>query len=220
MADEPKVETISARIAGRYLVQAPADAEPTSVLVGFHGYGESAEHHLQQLRMISGVDRWLLVSIQALNRFYDRRTGAVVASWMTSQGREQMIADNLAYVDSVVTHVLRTYSSASVIVYSGFSQGVAMAYRAAIRGRHLASGVIALAGDVPPDLHALVSDRWPRVVLGRGNNDPYYSEEAMKLDLAILERQGALVEPVVFDGAHEWHDDVRAASSRLLQAVG
>ena len=131
-----------------------------------------------------------------------------------------MIDDNLAYVDSVVTHVLQTYASTSVIVYSGFSQGVAMAYRAAIRGRHRAAGIIALAGDVPPELHTVGGDRWPSIVLGRGINDPYYSEKAMNVDLDLLQGKGAAVERIVFDGAHEWHDDVRTAASRLLDAVG
>ena len=71
---------------------------------------------------------------------------------MTSDDREQMILDNLAYVDSVVAAASEAHGTTSTVVYSGFSQGVAMAYRAAILGRTPAAGIIALAGDVPPDL--------------------------------------------------------------------
>ena len=56
--------------------------------------------------------------------------------------RDQAIADNLEYVASVILDVRRRYAVADVIVYAGFSQGVAMAYRAAV---HMtAAGVIAL----------------------------------------------------------------------------
>ena len=219
MTAEPKVETIEARIAGRYLVQAPTGAAQVPVLVGFHGYGENAEQHLRELRRIPGSDGWLLVSVQALNRFYDRKTQTVVGSWMTSQDREQMIDDNVAYVDSVVATILREHATTSTLVYVGFSQGVAMAYRAAIRGRHPASGIIVLAGDVPPELRTDVSGRWPPVLLARGINDPYYTQDTMNEDVGLLEKNGVPVESVIFDGTHAWHDDVRAAAGRLLDLV-
>jgi len=216
---EPKVLSIEARITGRYLVHPPGGSAPVPVLVGFHGYGENAEQHLRELRRIPGTDGWLLVSVQALSRFYDRKNQSVVGSWMTSQDREQMIADNIAYVDSVVATVVREQATTSALVYAGFSQGVAMAYRAALRGRHPASGLIVLAGDVPPELRTDAPDRWPPVVLARGVNDPYYTQDTMNEDLEVLEKNHVSVESVVFDGTHEWHDDVRAAAGRFLDRV-
>ena len=135
MAREPKIETLDARNTGRYLVRSPASDVPAPLLVGFHGYGENAQQHLCELSSIPGSDGWLLVSVQALHRFYERKTGTVVGSWMTSQDREQMILDNLAYVDSVVAAVSDAHGTTSTVVYSGFTQGVAMAYRAAVRGQ-------------------------------------------------------------------------------------
>ena len=44
----------------------------------------------------------MLVSVQGLHRFYQRRTNEVIASWMTRQDRELAIADNLAYVEGVI----------------------------------------------------------------------------------------------------------------------
>ena len=219
MTREAKIEAIDARIAGRYLVRPPTHNNPAPLLVGFHGYGEHAGQHLRELSSIPGTDDWLLVSVQALQRFYERKTGTVVCSWMTSQDREQMIRDNLAYVDSVVAAVSDAYDTTSTVVYSGFSQGVAMAYRAAIRGRVPAAGIIALAGDVPPEVQTDEPAEWPQVLIGRGNDDPWYTQEKLESDLARLAIENLLVDTVVFDGGHEWHDDFRAAAGRLLEAM-
>ena len=215
----PVVKTINAHTVGRYLVQPPLRSGPVSVLIGFHGYGENADQHLRELSKIPTADEWLLVSVQALHQFYDRKSGTVVGCWMTSQDREQMIADNLAYIDSIVTGLAREHETTSTLVYSGFSQGVAMAYRAAVRGRLPATGVIALAGDVPPELRADAGATWPNVLLGRGTQDSWYTQGLMNRDVACLERMGALFDTVVFDGGHEWHNDFRAAAGRLLQSA-
>ena len=219
MTQEPKTETIDARITGRYLVRSPARSAPAPLLVGFHGYGENAAHHLHEMSLIPGTHDWLLVSVQALHRFYERKTGTVVGSWMTSEDRDQMILDNLAYVDAVVAAVSRTNHPTSTVVYSGFSQGVAMAYRAAILGRTPAAGIIALAGDVPPELQTDESTDWPRVLIGRGTDDQWYTQGKMDSDVTFLARQNASIDPLVFNGGHEWHDDFRTAAGRLLQAV-
>jgi hypothetical protein len=71
------------------------------------------------------------VSIQGLYRFYERRTERVVAGWMTRQDRELAIADNITYVSRVLKHVLDG-RAVDVMVFAGFSQGVAMAFRAAV----------------------------------------------------------------------------------------
>ena len=124
--------TIETTTHGRYLVVPPASPGPAPVLVGFHGYAELAEAQLDRMSAIPGTDRWLLLSIQGLNRFYQRRTNDVIAGWMTRQHRELAIADNLAYVQSVVDLVHREWPTTPTLVYTGFSQGVAMAFRAAV----------------------------------------------------------------------------------------
>ena len=219
MTREPKIETIDARITGRYLVRSPAGDVPAPLLVGFHGYGENAGLHLLELSSIPGSDDWLVVSVQPLHRFYERKTGTVVGSWMTSEDREQMILDNLAYVDSVVAAVSGAHATTSTVVYSGFSQGVAMAYRAAILGRAPAAGIIALAGDVPPELQTDEHADWPRVLIGRGTDDPWYTQAKMDADMAFLATKNVSIDTTIFDGGHEWHDGFRATAGRLLQAV-
>ncbi len=214
------VHTAEARTHGRYVVRAPSTvaSESAPLLVGFHGYGENAEHHLDELSRIPGATAWLIVSVQALHRFYARKTGTVVGCWMTSQDREQMITDNLRYVDSVVEAVTGHSGAARPLVYSGFSQGVAMAYRAATKGSQRASAVIALAGDVPPELCDDTRLTWPAVLVGRGREDTSYTSTHMDHDLAFLTTTGCHTESVVFEGGHHWHDDFRQAAGRMLES--
>src|SRR5436190_3705352 len=148
----PQARAFATGTHGRYLLAVPAGDGPFPLVMGFHGYGESAEIHLAALQKIPGAERWALCAVQALHRFYERKTGGVVAGWMTSQDRELAIADNVAYVGGVAREVLAEPWADGRLAYAGFSQGVAMAYRAAAFAGHAAKGLVALAGDVPPDV--------------------------------------------------------------------
>lgn len=207
--------TIAVRTHGRYLIDSPASA--TATLVGFHGYQENAAIHLEVLRRIAG-DRLLnLVSIQALNRFYTR-SNAVVSGWMTSEDRELAIADNIAYVAAVLAQVAGETGVTRPLIYVGFSQGVAMAYRAAAFVPPPCDGVIALAGDVPPDV-APVAAGLPAVLLGRGTTDAWYTEAKMAADVATLRGAEVTVEEHVFEGGHGWDDSFVARAGAFLDKV-
>lgn len=202
--------TISVRAHGRYLIDAPATAVAT--VVGFHGYQENAAIHLAVLRRIAAGRALNLISIQALNRFYTR-SNAVVAGWMTSEDRELVIADNIAYVTAVLAEVAAETVVTRPLIYAGFSQGVAMAYRAAAFVPRPCDGVIALAGDVPPDV-APVAAGLPMVLLGRGLADTWYTGGKSAADLAVLRGAGVAVVEHVFEGGHEWDESfvVRAGA--------
>ena len=75
---------------------------------------------------------------------------------MTRQDRELAIADNLAYVDGVIDAASREMAATPArLVLAGFSQGVAMAFRAAAAATtRRVDGVIAVGGDVPPEIDA------------------------------------------------------------------
>ena len=202
---------------GRFLMGSPSTADPAPLLVGFHGYGEDASIQLERMRRIPGADRWRLVSIQGLHRFYQRRTNAVVASWMTRQDRELMIADNVAYVSSVVAEVSEDSGQPLRLVFAGFSQGVATAFRAACAST-APCAVVALGGDVPPELDSRRL-AWPRrVLIGRGARDEWYSAEKHASDLDRLREAGTPVEPLALDAGHEWTAEFSAAVSRFLAA--
>jgi len=208
---------IAAQVHGRYLVEAPADPTGCPLVVGFHGYGENAERHLEELRRLPGASRWVLCAVQALHPFYNR-TGEVIASWMTRLQRERAIADNLRYVASVVAEVQGEIPVSQRLAYLGFSQGAAMAYRAAAGSGHACQGVVVLGGDVPPEIEGGLGGL-PPVLLGRGSSEEWYDAAKMEHDVELLRKKGVDVRPFVFEGGHEWTNEFRAEAGRFLDEV-
>jgi len=208
--------SISTTTHGRFITNERDASSP--ILMGFHGYAESAEVEFKRLQSIEGSDEWFIVAVQGLHRFYRRSTNEVVASWMTRQDRELAIADNSAYVSAVLHAVTRNATANPTIVLSGFSQGVAMAYRCAVMDPRV-HGVISLGGDVPPELDAAALGRIPSVLLGRGDQDEWYTAAKLEEDQSRLLAAGVEVEVVHFNGGHEWSDTFRKAASRFLNSL-
>jgi predicted esterase len=188
-----------------------------ATLVGFHGYQENAAIHFDVLKHIAGDRPIGIVSIQGLHRFYTRATD-VVASWMTKEDRETAIGDNVHYVDRVLHAVTEESGINRPLIYVGFSQGVAMAYRAAVLVQRPCDGVIALAGDVPPDVAPLAASL-PRVLLGRGSEDQWYGADKAATDLELLNAAGVAATEVVFEGGHVWTPAFIARASEFLDQL-
>lgn len=213
--------TVAAVVHGRArFVRPSAPIDPQPLLVGFHGYGEDGTRILAELGRIPGADRWLVAAVDALHPFYNTKTGDVVRSWMTKDERERTIAENLAYVGSAIAALRRELGAAGRLAVAGFSQGVAMAWRAAVATGHPVRAVVALAGDVPPELVADPEARFPPLaLLGRGEDDTWYTAEKLAQDVAGLRARGVAVETCVFAGGHVWSDDFRAAAGAFLDRL-
>lgn len=199
---------------GRVLVRPATD--PCAVVVGFHGYMENADIQMARLEALPGSERWTLISIQGLHRFYLGRSEDVVAGWMTRQDREAMIADNIEYADRAIEAAA---PPAVPLFTTGFSQGVAMAFRAGVRGRRRASGIVAVGGDVPPELLAAADASFPAVLLTRGAQDDWYTAAKLEADLNALRTREVAPESLVYDGAHEWTAAVAAAGAAFFADV-
>jgi len=194
------IKSITTRTHGRYLVDIPEHSRAT--LVGFHGYKENAAIQMDVLRRLAGERSLGLISIQGLHRFYSRGSD-VVASWMTREDREQAITDNVDYVGKVLTAIADDTGITRPLVYIGFSQGVAMAFRTAALVQRPCDGLIVLASDVPPDVAPLAASL-PRVLYGRGSEDEFYKADQAAKDLAVLHAAGVTVVEHVFEGGHAW----------------
>ena len=210
----PDLHIVPTVTHGRVLVRPARAAASRGILVGFHGYMENAAIQMKRLEDVPGIETWTLVAVQALHRFYKGRTEEVVASWMTREDREAAIADNLAYIAAALDVV--PHDDATRIVYAGFSQGVPMAFRAAVRGRERAAGVIAVGGDVPSELVGDPSVVFPPVLLLRALRDEWYTPARHDADIAALTRRGVAFHAETYDAAHEWNAAVESAIAAFI----
>jgi len=213
---------VEVRAHGRYLLR-PALGAAAGILVGFHGYMESAEPHLDALATIPGSASWNAVAVDALHAFYARSSGSgrVVRGWLTSDLRSEAIADNVRYIGGVLDAVRARCGWRLPVVLLGFSQGASMAWRAAVLAGHEIAALAALAGDVPPELAELPAPTpFPRrALIARGADDNWYDAAKLDADRARLAGRGIELEALVFPGGHEWSDGFRGAVSRLLAEV-
>jgi hypothetical protein len=168
------------------------------------------------LRAIPGADRWLIVSVQGLHRFYRGRSQDVVASWMTRQDRELAVVDNVSYIASVVDEVSREWTPGHALVFAVPSQGVATAFRAAAASTRGPSGVIALGGDVPPELGRRRSRAF-RPCLPDAARRMNGTAREVADDLQRLTVAGVAVQSVEFDGGHQWSPVFNAAAGEFLR---
>lgn len=205
--------SIATTIHGRYLAVAAAASGPAPLLVGFHGYAEDAMTQLIRLRTIPHSGGWNIVSIQGLHRFYQRRTDQVVASWMTRQDREAAIADNIAYVKACIA---KESAGGPEIVFAGFSQGVAMAFRAAVSAGAARTGVIAVGGDVPPEIDSRALGRISAALIVRGAEDEWYTDAQFAKDRQRLSEAGVRVRAITLNCGHEWPPDLAAGAAEFL----
>jgi dienelactone hydrolase len=203
-------ESVETPIHGRILIR---DGDPRRLLVGFHGYAENADRHMAELLRLPGVEGWTVAAIQALHRFYNTRTQEVIASWMTRQNREELLADNIEYVRRAVASLGRP----ETLVFAGFSQGAAMAYRAAAAIR--CDALLVHGGDLPEDVIAQQDVHLPLTLVARGKADDWFTAEKLERDVAVLQRVAKELKTLEFDGGHEWSDAFRQAAGQVLRGL-
>lgn len=186
------------------------------MLVGFHGYGETAEMQLERLRAIPGSDQWLVVSVEALHHFYVAQTFQIVASWMTRQQRELAIADNIAYVQSCLDLAAAEWGALPVVVFAGYSQGVSMGFRAALHVTQTVAGLITVGGDVPADITPEQLARIPNVLLARGATDELYRPRQFAKDQERFAGVPTNVQTTLIDIGHEWPAELSGFAAEFL----
>lgn len=213
----PTVHVVATTTHGRTLFRSPTGAAPFRLLAGFHGYGQNAEIMLAELDALPGAERWARASIQALHRFYNTRNHTVVASWMTREDRDHAIADNVAYVVKTLD-ALGVANASGPTVMVGFSQGVAMAYRAAVALGGGCQGVVALGGDVPPDVRERHAGL-PAVMHLRGARDTLYLRSTFETDADWLTTHSSRAIVGEVDAGHEFTDEIRRRIGDFLAGL-
>jgi predicted esterase len=189
-------------LTARAYVLLEKDDRVDAILVGFHGYGESPERTMEALRQVD-VPNLLRVAPMGQHHFYDRH-GNVVASWMTRFERDHQIEQQLGYVSSLHEALRARYPGVPLFVL-GFSQGTAIAYRAAVLAGLTAGRIFCLAGDMPPEVRRVLGTKPPvPVTLLWGKQDRVVDPSAMEADLHDLVDHGWPAELHVVPGGHEY----------------
>ncbi len=176
----------------------------------------TAETQMERLQSIAGSANCLLISIEGLHRFYRRSSDEVVASWMTRQNRELAIADNISYVARVIESVLAEQNAKPPLLFAGFSQGASMAFRAAVTSTILPVAVVAVGGDVPPEIQPAAMQRLSGSMLCRGASDAYYSNEKLRDNEARLTGAGVNTRVLEYDGGHVWPHELGGILPRFM----
>jgi len=178
-----------------------------------HGYGQLAAKFLEPFVPLATPWR-RIVAPEGLSRFYlDRsRVGVntqagVGATWMTREDREHEIVDQIAYLDTLLDHLLPAASSSHVrLCVLGFSQGVATLMRWLVRGgRVRPDQVVVWAGSVPADVE--VSELAGRlagapVVFAIGTRDELASWAGADVEVGRFTAAGIQARLVTFNGGH------------------
>jgi predicted esterase len=136
---------------------------------------------------------------------------------MTRQDREAAIADNIAYVRTSIDAVAAEWPTVPNVVFAGFSQGVGMAFRAAANAIHGEVGVIAVGGDIPPELGPGALKRLTAALIVRGMSDALYPSEKFADDERRLRECSVSVRAVEINGGHEWSGEVTEAVAHFLR---
>jgi predicted esterase len=109
------------------------------------------------------------------------------------------------------------------VVFAGFSQGVGMAFRGAVNSTccvtGVVAGVIAVAGDVPPELAPGALNRVSAALIARGTSDDLYTEEQFTKDEHRLRQSSVSVRALKLNAGHEWSSDLIQAASQFLQEL-
>jgi predicted esterase len=179
--------------------------EKTNLLVVLHGYGQSCTRFIRVFEPLQRKNI-LVVAPQAPHQFYVKMNPKIVGfTWLTQYKRDRSIDEFVNYMQRLLGRIIEMHSChRGRVFFLGFSQGVSMAYRAAISGQLSVAGVIACGADLPPDVSEKLPyvERFP-VFLGHGVEDTVVPLEKARQAEATLRANDFQVETFFFPGGHE-----------------
>lgn len=188
----------------RYFSYGNPDAK--NLLVVLHGYGQLASYFIEKFRFLD-PQNYFVIAPEGLHRFYTTGTsGRVGASWMTKECRETDIENYLVFLEAVIHQVcLKNEFEKKVLL--GFSQGGATGSRLIGLGSIHFDAFVLWAAIFPNDMKFEGVEKFSKTknYLVIGDQDPYYSEEAVVIELEKIKKSGMKFEHVRFAGNHTIH---------------
>ena len=196
----------------RYVTLGPDASAASEAWLVCHGYGQLASRFIRRFGVIDNGSR-LIVAPEALSRFYlTGGTGPhadgdkVGASWMTREGRDAEISDQVTYLDRVLEAALGGAVAGARCVGLGFSQGAAAICRWAARTARPPAHLVLWGSGVPADL--LVGEgkaglARATLTLVVGTLDPIANGDRVGIHRAELDAAGLACRFVGYEGTHE-----------------
>lgn len=208
-----RMSTLATTRTARYAMAGSAAASARRWWMGLHGYGQTAASFLKPVAPVVPADT-LCVAAEGLNRFYremPRPDGShlqrVGATWMTRENREDDIADTVAWLSRLHTHVLADLPLGAATPFGllAFSQGVATALRWLAHAQLSPQLLVLWAGGLPHDvdggvLRTLLRDT--RLVVVTGLRDPFVTDARVAEMRQTLAEWKLEAEWKTFDGEH------------------
>jgi predicted esterase len=177
----------------------------THIWVVFHGMGYLSRYFL---KYFEGLDPELhyFIAPQAPSKYYlNNQFKHVGASWLTKENTALEMENILSYLDALMDYL--TLPKDVKLVIFGFSQGVSIALRWAVRRKVLCDHLILYAGGIPDELKredvSFLSER-SRIRIIVGTRDEYITPERWEKEEEKISRlfQGE-AEVEIYEGGHE-----------------
>jgi len=174
-----------------------------------HGYGQLANKFLTFFEPFASEEHFFIAP-EALNKFYWKGFGGKpVASWMTSEDRENEIADYLNYLDQLYAELLPKHMHAKKVVL-GFSQGTATGTRWVAADNAEIQHMVMWSGPLAQDIdwdNAQNKFKATNSYLVIGKQDEFISASDVEKQKQYLDQLGFDYTFFEFDGAHELHKE-------------
>ena len=212
---------LTVKRTARYCTLGDAVAPVSELWLVCHGFAQLARAFIEEFRTISRPGR-LIVAPEALNRFYLNRDGGragasarVGATWMTREDRLAEIDDYVRYLDDLHREFTAGRQPADVRVTAlGFSQGTATVARWLVHGSARIDRLVLWAGLLPPEIDPAGPPRdrlaSTELVLVRGTRDEMLDATALATQRESIEKAGARVTVLEFEGGHRMDRDTLA----------
>lgn len=197
---EPSHHSLEVKRSAQLYTLGELNAQTQYVWVVLHGYAQHPRYWIRHFESLTQHPQSAVVAPEGLSKFYvSGQSGRVGASWMTSDHRQQEIADYTAYLAEVRTWI-RAQAPHARLVLLGFSQGGATAARVAAAAPAHWQALVLWCAIFPPDMPSTLPPALPGYLV-YGQNDPYLQAEHLQL----LQQNDAWphFERIPFAGGHE-----------------
>ncbi len=199
-------KTHSFAYQARYNISHEPTGNEKVIMICFHGYGQLVDFFIRKFLPYAGEDVLIIAPEGTNYQYLTDFQGRIGANWMTRHERELAIANNKAYLDSLMQELLTNFDQIPRIVVFGFSQGAATGSRW-VNDWHIKPDTLILwAGLLAHDLKIdLAEEQLERtqIFMVYGNMDEFVTEGKVLEQREVLTKIGKNATEITFEGGHE-----------------